>query len=389
MGPGELYFRVLGPVGADLDGEALRLGGARPRALLAMLLTNPGHVVSTTKMVDGLWEDDPPERPQTTVQVHMSNLRRALHPGTPAIVTQPPGYVLNLSCDQLDLLKFEDLSHKAADCVAHDQLARAEELYAEALSLWRGPALDDLGDLGWAQTVRASLEGRQVSVQEDRVRLLVRLGRYTESVHWCEESLADHPVREGLWEQLMVALYREGRPAEALEAYRRCREWLRSELGVDPTPRLQALEQAVLHHDPRLLRAGPDDRPGPGSLPHDAPHGVPQDGGDQLVAAETVQAPSKADGYLLLEDGTFVELAGRMVIGRNPDCDVRLIDPEVSRRHAEIRPHTDTHVLRDTSFNGTFIEDTQVTQRVLRDGDRIRMGQHTLTYLRHRPEPGR
>lgn len=358
---GVLHFGVLGPLAVSLDGVSVKLGGPKERLALAVLLVAGGRVVSTEQIIDALWDEDPPDRAGSTLQVHVSNLRRRLEGGLPKILTQPPGYVLAATSTHLDLLRFDELvglARSAGPTAPQESLAHAEE----ALGLWRGSPLGDLDGSSYLDNVRTGLVDRRLGVEEDRIRALLALDRLEEALARTSGVLGDHPMRETLWELRILAMYRAGRQADALAAYHRCREILLDELGVEPTPRLRALEQAVLRQDPKLEASPPT-----------------------AVATRTevtvTVVKARTTGCLVLADGTRVSLDRTVVIGRHPDCDVVVPDPAVSRRHAEVRPALGGHLLVDLdSSNGTEVGGSAVVHHMLVTGDEIVVGDHALRY---------
>ena len=236
---------MLGPleVLAD-DGEALPLGGRRPRALLALLLFHANEVVSTDRLIDGIWGDEPPASAPGALQVHVHSLRRAL--GADRIVTRPPGYVLRVEPGELDLDRFERLA--------------AEGDPAAALALWRGPALGDVANERFAQAESARLDEVRLAALEARIALDLDGGRHAEVVGELDALVSAHPHRERFQAQRMLALYRSGRQADALAAYRQARAAL-DELGLEPSAELRALERRILAHDPLLAPASEPARP--------------------------------------------------------------------------------------------------------------------------------
>ena len=245
---GELDFRILGPLEV-LDGDRLvALPGPRQRNLLAFLLLHPNQVVSSDRLLEELWPGEAPESGAATLQASVSRLRKALGPGAPLLVTAAPGYVLRLDSEQLDVRRFERLVEEAAAA----EPAAAAELLREALGLWRGPALADLAFESFAQAAIARLEDLRLLAVERRIDADLALGQHARLVPELEALVAEHRLREGLLAQLMLAQYRAGRQAEALEHYRRARQTLVDELGIDPSPALQELEQAILRQDASL-----------------------------------------------------------------------------------------------------------------------------------------
>jgi DNA-binding SARP family transcriptional activator len=244
-------FRILGPLEVVERGRALTLGGPRQRALLALLLTRANEVVSTDRLIDELWGAEAPNAAANTLQYHISRLRKTLAPSD-AIVTREPGYLIRIGPDELDLLRFEQL-------VEETQQASPEvagRLLRDALGLWRGPPLADVAHESFAQAEILRLEELRLGALEQRVDADLALDRHGELVAELERLVRDHPLRERLRGQLMLALYRSGRQAEALDVYRKTRDLLVGDLGIEPGPALQHLEKAILRQEPELDSSG-------------------------------------------------------------------------------------------------------------------------------------
>jgi DNA-binding SARP family transcriptional activator len=375
-GPTRAWFGVLGPLRVELGGVVASTGGAKARVLLAMLLLTPDRVVSVERLIAGLWEEDPPDGAVNTLQVHVSNLRRLLTATDALLVTEPPGYRLQVRADQLDLLRFEELVTQARDLAGTGKAEQAVQRLDAALALCRGNPLEDLTPGTFADNARTFLAERRLGVVDDRLRLLLGLRRYREVVEAARTVVAENPLRESVWEKLMVALYRVGRPAEALACYRECRRILLEELGLEPMPRLRALEQQILNHDRRL-------DPGPRTDALVIPTGRP-DLREDLTGTVTQLRPRRLDAELELPDGERVLLAEDTVLGRHPSCDVVLPESSVSRRHAEIRLTNGRHLLLDlSSANGTWVDGKPVLQHLLEDGDTFTLGGLDLRYHTH------
>jgi DNA-binding SARP family transcriptional activator len=240
-------FRILGPLEVVESGRAIPLGGPRQRTLLAVLLTRPNEVISVDRLVDELWADRPPAAAVNALQYHVSQLRKLLGRAE-AIVTREPGYLIRVQPDELDLLRFERLVDEAERAPAE----RAAALLRDALDLWRGPPLADLAHEPFAQPEIRRLEELRLTALERRVDADLELGRHDHLVAELEALVAEHPLRERLRAALMRALYASGRQAEALDLYRETRRTLIDELGIEPSPALQELEQAILRQDPAL-----------------------------------------------------------------------------------------------------------------------------------------
>ena len=249
-GTPQLEVRLLGPIEADRGGEPVTLGGPKPRALLAMLALDPGRVVSVDGLVEALWPGDPPETAAHAVQVYVSQLRKALGP---VIATRPPGYEVEVDPDRVDVHRFARLAQEGRAALVGGDPVAGEGALREALALWRGPALADFLYEPFAQTEIARLEELRTAVLEDRIDADLALGRHAELVSELEALVQAQPLRERPRGQLMLALYRSGRQADALAAYRAARETLVEELGIDPGPDLRELEAAILRQDDALL----------------------------------------------------------------------------------------------------------------------------------------
>ena len=277
----DMEFRILGPLEVRSEGRELSLGGAKQRALLAVLLLHANEVVSTDRLVDELWGDRPPATASKAVQVYVSQLRKSLRARhgqgeeEPILVTRSPGYMIRVAAGQLDADCFEELVDQGRQELAARRARRAAQVLLEALALWRGPALADFASDGFAQSEIARLEEARISAVEERIEADLALGRHSELVGELESLVAAHPLRERFRGQLMLALYRCGRQAEALETYREARRLLVDELGLEPSQALQRLEKAILVQDPALAvepLADNDDVPPaelltPGELP--------------------------------------------------------------------------------------------------------------------------
>ena len=231
-----MEFRILGPLEVISDGEVVELGGAKQRALLAALLLNANAVVSVDRLIDALWEDDPPENAQKALQVHVSGLRKLV--GKNRIETRSPGYLLRVDEGELDVDRFGRL--------------REEGRLDQALSLWRGPPLSEFAYQRFAQAEAARLEDHRLVCLEERLDQDLRAGRHAELTGELEALVAENPLRERLRGQLMLALYRAGRQADALDVYQDARRALVEELGIDPGRELREVHQQILNQDAGL-----------------------------------------------------------------------------------------------------------------------------------------
>jgi DNA-binding SARP family transcriptional activator/DNA-binding beta-propeller fold protein YncE len=231
-----MEFRILGPLEVVDDGRPISIRRGKEQALLAYLLLHANEVVPSERLIDELWGERPPPTAPKILQNAVSHLRKELGDGR--LVTSGRGYVLRVGEEELDLQKFERLAREGRN--------------DEALALWRGPALVNLHDERFADDARRRLEDERLAVVEDRIDADLAAGRHPETVGELEDLIAAHPLRERLYSQLMLALYRDGRQADALETYQRARRTLSAELGLEPGPQLQELERKILTQDPTL-----------------------------------------------------------------------------------------------------------------------------------------
>jgi DNA-binding SARP family transcriptional activator len=248
-------FRILGPLEVVDGSGPVRLGGRNQRALLALLLLNAGEVVSVDRLIDALWGESPPRTAQTSLQNAVSQLRKLL--GADRLVTKAPGYVLRLGDDELDVERARLLVAEARTREAEDRA----RLLREAEGLWRGQPLAEFAYDAFAQTAIGRLEELRLHVIEERVDAELVLNRHSELVAELEALVREHPLRERLRGQLMLALYRTGRQADALNAYQGARRALLDELGLDPSPALQQLHSAILRQERSLEPALPPASP--------------------------------------------------------------------------------------------------------------------------------
>jgi YVTN family beta-propeller protein len=247
-----MEFRLLGPLEVVDQGRPLALGRGKHRALLALLLLHANEVVATSRLIDELWGEDPPPTAGKIVRNYVSSLRKALGAGQELLQTHPAGYRLALGDATLDLKRFEELVELGRHSLADGDAAEAAGILREALALWRGAPLADFTYETFAQGEIARLEELRLGALEGRIEADLRLGRHAELVPQLEGLVGQHPLRERLREQLMLALYRSGRQAEALAAYQEGRRALVGELGLEPGRALQELERAILAEDSAL-----------------------------------------------------------------------------------------------------------------------------------------
>ena len=338
-----MEFRILGPLEVADGDRLLPLGGGRPRALLAILLLRAPEVVSSDRLIDDLWGEGAPAGAAHTLQVHVSNLRKLLEGSGGAarrLVTRPPGYVLQFAPDELDLTRFERLAAVGREALADGDAARAADALRDALALWRGPALADLAYEAFALGPVSRMEELRIATLEDRVEANLACARHAALVGELEALIAAHPLRERLRRQHMLALYRAGRQAEALEAFQAARRALVEELGIEPGRDLARLERSILQQDTALelpaarapgaspsppplvpiaqrsILLAPDDDAGLASLVALAEPLATSQAPHELILARIVEAGGQLGVATALLNGTRAYLAGKGVSAR-------------------------------------------------------------------------
>ncbi len=258
-----MYVGLLGPFfGVDSDGAEIRIPARKERAVLAFLALRAGSVVSSAQLEAVLWGDDPPKTSRETLKTYVSHLRRALSGGQ--IETMPGGYRLAVSPIDVDVTGFETLLQSGIEAIDGRDLRQAAEVTTQALSLWRGEPLPDLADQPIGMAEAARLWDLRRAGQERNFAARLALGEHAELVGDLESAIAAEPLRERLWQQLMLALYRSGRQADALRAYQRLRKILDDELGIEPNREITALEAAILNQDPDVSLSPARITPAPG-----------------------------------------------------------------------------------------------------------------------------
>jgi DNA-binding SARP family transcriptional activator len=305
-----MEFRILGRLEVLRDERRLDLGGRRQQALLAFLVIEANRVVSLERLVDELWPGEPPARATAGVQSYVSRLRRILEPERPpaaparVLLTQPPGYRLRVDDHAVDAIRFERLAESGRQALATGDAERARALLGEALALFRGPALEEFAAETFARAEAARLEELRIGATEDRYDAVLALGRHHDVLGDLEAAVGAAPVRERLRGQLMVALYRAGRPADALAAYEDGKRRLGEELGLDPSPALRFLARAIAAQERDLdwrMPAAPAVRARPS---------VPEERG--AVSSEEGVSPGLAGGSLLGRDSELALLERRL-----------------------------------------------------------------------------
>ena len=270
LGEPHVEFSVLGPVEVTAGGRSLAVGGARARAVLAMLVAQPGHVVSADRLAGELWPGHPADKAAASLQVRLSELRKAFRSAgeDDRLATRPPGYLLTVAPGDLDSLCFARLADEGSAALEAGDAAMAAQRLTEALALWRGPAFAGV-DVPSVRAEAGRLEEMRLAALESRAEALLASGRHGEAITELETLTAAHPLRERLWSLRMLALYQADRQADALHAYGDLRAILADELGIDPGPALRDLHARIMRQDPALDEAAR-------RRPTDLPPGAPQ-----------------------------------------------------------------------------------------------------------------
>ena len=274
--PGDADFRLLGPVEVVVDGRAIELGGVRQRALLALLVLHANEVVSRDFLIDELLGERPPASAEHSIVVYVSRLRKALQAHgadqVPMLGTKSGGYVLRVDPAQIDVKRFERALEQGDRALAEGAVSDAAEMLRSACAEWRGEQLSDLVSAPFVEGASCRLAELRLAALESRIDADMALGRHAALVGELESLVRRNQLNERLCAQLMVALYRSGRQARALEVYRSTRRFLDDELGIEPAEDLQRLERAILRHDreldaPVVGSAGRASLPSPGGAP--------------------------------------------------------------------------------------------------------------------------
>jgi DNA-binding SARP family transcriptional activator len=302
-------FRILGPLEVEREGRAVVFAGEQSRTLLCLLLINRTQALSADRLVDALWGDPMPPRATKRLQVAISRLRTSLESdGAEVVRSERLGYRLDVRPGALDADRFEQLATRGETCLLAGESRQAAATLADALRLWRGPALADVADASFAQNEIRRLEELRLATLERRLEADLQLGRHASVIAELQAAVAAHPTRETLTGLEMLALYRCGRQSDALAAYQRRREYLLRELGLDPGAPLQQLQAHVLAHDPSL-----------DFQPHD---------GAATTASQAAARPAKPWRFFVGRAREFGELKAALAAARRGHGDIVLMSGE-------------------------------------------------------------
>lgn len=372
-----LGFGVLGPLQMTVDGTPVALGTPKQRAVLAMLVINRNRPVSSDSLITAAWEQWAPAEARASLHSYVSNLRRLLSNNgvdpRAVLVSAPPGYRLNVAETDCDIGRFVAAKNAGVQAAAAGKFESASRHLTAALAEWRGPVLDDLHDLQFVDAFAAALVEDKLLVHTALAEAEIACGRAYAVISELESLTAEHPYREPLWAQLITAYYLTERQSDALETYRRLKDTLAEDLGIDPGPTLQALHARILRQEPLDIKQSA-----------------------QATAARTIvsidqhTAVGAEHALACLRDNSgraHPLTAAATRIGRQSDNDIVLDDASVSRSHAVIIDTGTSFVITDMkSANGVYINDQRLRgSTTVGQGDRIRICDYEFTFENYPP----
>jgi len=368
----QVGFGVLGPLEMTVGGTRVSLGSRKQRAVLALLVINRNRVVGSDALIDAVWEPQARQEVRGSLHTYVSNLRRLLNDagldGRAVLAAAPSGYRLSVPDIDCDIGRFVSEKTAGVRAAAAGQFELASRHLSAALAEWRGRVLEDLGDLEFVATFAAALIEDEVTVHIARAEAEIACGRANAVISALEGLTVEHPYREPLWAQLIIAYYVAERQSDALDAYRRLKIALSNDLGIEPGPTIRALHERVLRQEVMDVSRS--------ALTAAS------------AAASTLDRRTTATGRPAVARlrallGQVYPLIGAATrVGRLADNDVVLDDAEVSRHHAVVSDTGTTFVITDLrSANGVYVQDRRIRGSVaLADGDRIRICQHEFVF---------
>ncbi|OBA70593.1 regulator [Mycobacterium sp. 1554424.7] len=367
-----LEFGLLGPLEMSVDGALVPPGTPKQRAVLAMLLMNRNSPVGVDRLITALWDDSPPSGARASIHSYVSNLRKLLS-GVgidPRLVlaAAPPGYRLSAPDNACDIGRFIAEKTAGVHAAAASRFEQASKHLSAALAEWRGPVLEDLRDFQFVDTFATSLVEEKILVHTAKAEAEIACGRAFSVIAELEALIAEHPYREPLWAQLITAYYLTDRQSDALGAYRRVKQTLADDLGIDPGPNLRGLNERILRQEPLDVKQ----------------IAVTTASVTQTVLDQHTRV-SERNAVASLREATgqsypLQQAATR--IGRLSDNDIVLDTPKVSRHHAVIVDTGTSWVINDLrSSNGVHVQDERIRSATpLQHGDRVRIGEHEFTF---------
>lgn len=364
-------FGVLGPLQMTVDGAPVPLGSRKQRSVLAVLLLNRNRVVSSDAIIDATWGERARREARASLHTYVTALRRLLNDagvdGRALLAAAPPGYRLEVADNDCDAGRFAVAQAAGIRAAAAGRFDEASRQLASALAEWRGRALEDLGDLDFADSFAVALGEERVDTQIAWAEAEIACGRGNAVIGELERLTSEHPYREPLWAQLIIAYHVAERQSDALGAYRRLRTALDDDLGIEPGPTLRALHDSVLRQEVLDVRRS--------ALT------VASARADTLAGRTATDRSGVA--RLRAKSGEVHALVGAATrIGRLTDNDVVLDDVDVSRHHAVVSDTGAVFVVTDLrSANGVYVQDRRIRGSVaLANGDRIRIGRHEFVF---------
>lgn len=364
-----LGFGVLGPLQLLVNGEPVSVGAAKQRAVLAVLLIDRNRPVSVDVLIDAVWDGSPVPAARTSIQSHISNLRRLLRDGgvdpVRVLASAPPGYQLNVADTDYDLGRFAAAKAAGVEAAAAGRFEEASSHLSTALAEWRGPVLDDLRDFDFVTPFATKVLEDKVAAHSARAEAEIACGRADAVIGELEALAAEHPYREPLWAQLITAYYVTERQSDALGAYRQLKTALAEGLGIDPGPTVSALHERILRQEPIVIKQ----------------------------AVKSTRKRSRIDTRATLSTSVVAELCDRFGrryrlnsattrIGRLADNDIVLDDNDVSRHHAVIADTGSGFVITDLrSTNGVEVRGELIRgSAALAHGDNVVIGGCEFTF---------
>jgi SARP family transcriptional regulator, regulator of embCAB operon len=368
-----LGFGVLGPLLMTADGTRIPLGAPKQRAVLAMLMINRNRPVSVNSLINAVWDEEPVPAARTSIQSHVSNLRRLLRTAGvdpyQVLASAPPGYQLSVADADCDLGRF--ITEKAAGlgAAAEGRFEDASSHLSAALREWRGPVLDDLREFTFVDAFATALVEDKVAVHTARAEAEIACGRPGAVIGELEALTVEHPYHEPLWAQLITAYYITERQSDALRAYRRLKTGLVDGLGIDPGPTVSALHERILRQEPLATKRADQ-------ITHQSYVYRSEDADPEIPVPESVARLRDKIGPQYRLNGATTR------IGRLDDNDFVLDDNDVSRHHAVITDTGTGFVISDLrSTNGVEVQGKRIRgSATLCDGDRIRIGSEEFTF---------
>jgi DNA-binding SARP family transcriptional activator len=364
----KIGFGVLGPLLMTVDGAPVPPGTPKQRAVLAVLVMSRNRPVGTDSLITAAWEQWPPPEARASLHSYISNLRRLLGDSRSMLVNAPPGYSLTVSDTACDIGRFVLEKTAGVQAAAAGRFEQASDRLTTALAEWRGPVLEDLRDFQFVDAFATALTEDKVVAHTARAEAEIACGRGYAVIGELESLTVEHPYREPLWAQLIIAYYLADRQSEALDAYQRLKTTLADDLGIDPGPTVRALHERILRQEPLDVK-----RAARTTAVHTSVN----------IDLRTAVDASSALASLRASSGpVYPLLAAATRIGRLSDNDIVLDNPNVSRHHAVIIDTGTSFVITDLrSANGVDVGGERIrSTATLADGDRIRICDHEFTF---------